>query len=96
MLQAVGVAAADPKASAVLPPVLSEAQVRRAEEQFGVVFPDDYRQYLLHVSAGGRFARSGSISVAGAGTATSLRTVRTWMFRSRSTTPLSQRAKIFG
>jgi len=39
---------------AVLPPVLSEAQLHRAEEQFGVVFPDDYRQYLLHVSAGGR------------------------------------------
>ncbi|MCG7527377.1 SMI1/KNR4 family protein [Streptomyces sp. OfavH-34-F] len=39
---------------AVLPPTLSEAQVRRAEEQFGVVFPDDYRQYLLRVSAGGR------------------------------------------
>ncbi|MEU5485349.1 SMI1/KNR4 family protein [Streptomyces mirabilis] len=42
------------KASTVLPPVLSEAQVRQAEEQFGVVFPDDYRQYLLRVSAGGR------------------------------------------
>jgi hypothetical protein len=28
--------------------------VRQAEEQFGVVFPDDYRQYLLRVSAGGR------------------------------------------
>ncbi|MEU8625611.1 SMI1/KNR4 family protein [Streptomyces sp. NPDC048669] len=42
------------KASAALPPVLSEAQVRQAEEQFGVVFPDDYRQYLLRVSAGGR------------------------------------------
>ncbi len=37
-----------------LPPVLSEAQVRQAEEQFGVAFPDDYRRYLLHVSAGGR------------------------------------------
>ena len=42
------------QAGSVLPPVLSEAQVRRAEEQFGVVFPDEYRLYLLHVSAGGR------------------------------------------
>ncbi|MGQ5640813.1 MULTISPECIES: SMI1/KNR4 family protein [unclassified Streptomyces] len=37
-----------------LPPALSEAQVRQVEEQFGVTFPDDYRQYLLRVSAGGR------------------------------------------
>ncbi|MFJ7146861.1 SMI1/KNR4 family protein [Streptomyces sp. NPDC100445] len=37
-----------------LPEVLSETQVRQAEEQFGVEFPEDYRQYLLHVSAGGR------------------------------------------
>ncbi|MER6421071.1 SMI1/KNR4 family protein [Streptomyces sp. NPDC001137] len=37
-----------------LPQVLSETQVRQAEEQFGVEFPEDYRQYLLHVSAGGR------------------------------------------
>ncbi|MFG2692417.1 SMI1/KNR4 family protein [Kitasatospora sp. NPDC048407] len=37
-----------------LPDVLTEAQVRQAEEQFGVTFPDDYRQYLLHVSAGGK------------------------------------------
>ncbi len=28
--------------------------MRQAEEQFGVVFPDEYRQYLLRVSAGGR------------------------------------------
>ncbi|MFD4878193.1 SMI1/KNR4 family protein [Streptomyces sp. NPDC058420] len=41
-------------AGSVLPAVLSEAQVREAEEQLGVVFPDDYRQYLLCVSAGGR------------------------------------------
>ncbi|WP_330290418.1 SMI1/KNR4 family protein [Streptomyces sp. NBC_00576] len=41
-------------AGVVLPPVLSETQVCQAEEQFGVVFPDDYRQYLLRVSAGGR------------------------------------------
>jgi len=37
-----------------LPEVLSETQVRQAEEQFGVEFPEDYRQYLLRVSAGGR------------------------------------------
>ncbi|WP_018548700.1 SMI1/KNR4 family protein [Streptomyces sp. LaPpAH-108] len=37
-----------------LPDVLSETQLRRAEEQFGVEFPEDYRQYLLRVSAGGR------------------------------------------
>ncbi|MEW2133957.1 SMI1/KNR4 family protein [Streptomyces sp. NPDC005435] len=37
-----------------LPDVLSETQVRQAEEQFGVEFPEDYRQYLLRVSAGGR------------------------------------------
>lgn len=37
-----------------LPPALSEAQVRQVEDQFGVTFPDDYRQYLLCVSAGGR------------------------------------------
>ncbi|MFD8913164.1 SMI1/KNR4 family protein [Streptomyces sp. NPDC059575] len=37
-----------------LPAVLSETQVRQAEEQFGVEFPEDYRQYLLRVSAGGR------------------------------------------
>ncbi|MFF8769762.1 hypothetical protein [Kitasatospora sp. NPDC015120] len=36
-----------------LPDALSEAHVRGAEEQFGVTFPDDYRQYLLRVSAGG-------------------------------------------
>lgn len=41
-------------AGTVLPPVLTEAQVREAEEQFGVVFPHDCRQYLLRVSAGGR------------------------------------------
>ncbi|MFF7452972.1 SMI1/KNR4 family protein [Kitasatospora sp. NPDC008115] len=35
------------------PDALSEKQVRDAEAQFGVVFPDDYRQYLLRVSAGG-------------------------------------------
>jgi SMI1-KNR4 cell-wall len=38
----------------VLPEVLTEAQVGQAEEQFGIVFPDEYRQYLLNVSAGGR------------------------------------------
>lgn len=37
-----------------LPEVLSETQVRQAEEQFGIEFPEDYRQYLLRVSAGGR------------------------------------------
>lgn len=37
-----------------LPEVLRETQVRQAEEQFGVAFPDEYRQYLLRVSAGGR------------------------------------------
>jgi hypothetical protein len=37
-----------------LPAVLSEKQVRQAEEQFGIEFPEDYRQYLLRVSAGGR------------------------------------------
>lgn len=37
-----------------LPAVLSETQVRQAEEQFGVEVPEDYRQYLLQVSAGGR------------------------------------------
>lgn len=42
------------RVGADLPPVLSETEVRQAEEQFGVVFPDDYRQYLLRVSAGGR------------------------------------------
>ncbi|QKW22774.1 hypothetical protein HUT16_30080 [Kitasatospora sp. NA04385] len=36
-----------------LPGALSETQVRQAEDQFGVTFPDDYRQYLLNVSAGG-------------------------------------------
>ncbi|MYT24409.1 hypothetical protein GTW69_29685 [Streptomyces sp. SID7760] len=40
-----------------LPGVLSEIQVRQAEDQFGVAFPDDYRQYLLNVSAGGRVRR---------------------------------------
>lgn len=40
-----------------LPAVLSETQVRQAEEQFGVEFPEDYRQYLLRVSAGGRVRR---------------------------------------
>ncbi len=38
----------------LLPPALTEAQVHQAEKQFGVTFPDDYRQYLLTVSAGGR------------------------------------------
>ncbi|MFJ9895488.1 hypothetical protein ACIQPR_19470 [Streptomyces sp. NPDC091280] len=41
-------------ADTALPPALSETQVRRAEEQFGVEFPGDYRAYLLRVSAGGR------------------------------------------
>ncbi|MEU9400966.1 SMI1/KNR4 family protein [Streptomyces sp. NPDC048242] len=40
-----------------LPEALSEVQVRQAEERFGVEFPDDYRQYLLRVSAGGRVRR---------------------------------------
>ncbi|MCO6010577.1 SMI1/KNR4 family protein [Actinoallomurus purpureus] len=34
------------------PPALTEAQVHEAEAQFGVALPDDYRQYLLRVSAG--------------------------------------------
>lgn len=37
-----------------VPDALSEEQVRQAEGQFGVDFPEDYRQYLLCVSAGGR------------------------------------------
>ncbi|WP_431968921.1 SMI1/KNR4 family protein [Actinacidiphila sp. bgisy160] len=37
-----------------LPPPLSEAEVRDAERQFGIIFPEDYRHYLRTVSAGGR------------------------------------------
>jgi hypothetical protein len=41
-----------------LPETLSETQVREVEEQFGVALPEDYRQYLLHVSAGGGEVRT--------------------------------------
>lgn len=45
---------AGPGRQSDLPEVLTETQVREVEEQFGVLLPDDYRRYLLHVSAGGR------------------------------------------
>ncbi|MFI5618023.1 SMI1/KNR4 family protein [Streptomyces sp. NPDC051567] len=35
------------------PPPLAEAEVADAERELGIVFPEDYRQYLLRVSAGG-------------------------------------------
>lgn len=38
----------------VLAPVLTEDQVEEFERQIGVALPDDYREYLLRVSAGGR------------------------------------------
>ncbi|MEV7548680.1 SMI1/KNR4 family protein [Amycolatopsis sp. NPDC089917] len=37
-----------------LPEVLDESQVRQAEAHLGIEFPEDYRQYLLRVSAGGQ------------------------------------------
>ncbi|MFG2771292.1 SMI1/KNR4 family protein [Streptomyces sp. NPDC048350] len=36
------------------PPPLSEAEVCEAEEQLGIVFPDEYRHHLLAHSAGGQ------------------------------------------
>lgn len=42
------------EATDVLAPPLTEAEVREAERQFGISFPDDYRQYLTKVTAGGR------------------------------------------
>jgi len=40
-----------------VPPPLTEAEVAEAEAQLGVVFPHEYRRYLLQVSAGGAVAR---------------------------------------
>ncbi|MEU9044948.1 MULTISPECIES: SMI1/KNR4 family protein [unclassified Kitasatospora] len=40
-----------------LPPPLTEAHIREAEEQFGLALPADYRRYLLHVSAGSEHNR---------------------------------------
>ncbi|MBD0696067.1 SMI1/KNR4 family protein [Streptomyces sp. CBMA123] len=36
---------------------LTEDQVSEAEQQFGIIFPADYRGFLLRVSAGGHFPR---------------------------------------
>ncbi|MGW0854816.1 SMI1/KNR4 family protein [Streptomyces sp. NPDC002690] len=35
------------------PPPLSEAEVRAAEAELGITFPEQYREYLLRESAGG-------------------------------------------
>ncbi|MEV6326114.1 SMI1/KNR4 family protein [Streptomyces sp. NPDC051909] len=35
-------------------PPLTSAEVGEAEGELGIRFPDEYRKYLLHVSAGGR------------------------------------------
>ncbi|MFF3782338.1 SMI1/KNR4 family protein [Streptomyces sp. NPDC001933] len=35
------------------PPPLSEAEICEAEAELGIVFPDQYREYLLRQSAGG-------------------------------------------
>ena len=42
--------------SANQPPPLAEAEVCAAERELGISFPAEYREYLLCVSAGGRFA----------------------------------------
>ncbi|WP_258044124.1 SMI1/KNR4 family protein [Streptomyces sp. SM11] len=39
------------------PPPLSGAETAEAEAQLGVTFPQEYRRYLLEVSAGGAVAR---------------------------------------
>ncbi|GAA3392733.1 SMI1/KNR4 family protein [Streptomyces roseoviridis] len=38
-------------------PPLSEGEVREAEAELGIAFPEEYREHLLRVSAGGRFNR---------------------------------------
>ena len=35
------------------PPPLSEAEIREAEAELGIAFPDQYREYVLRQSAGG-------------------------------------------
>ncbi|MGA5823315.1 SMI1/KNR4 family protein [Kitasatospora sp. NPDC094028] len=44
-------------ARAELAAPLAEGQVAEAERQFGITFPADYREFLLRVSAGGRWPR---------------------------------------
>ncbi|WP_328719807.1 SMI1/KNR4 family protein [Streptomyces sp. NBC_00247] len=39
------------------PPRLSEEEVRAAEAELGITFPEGYREYLLRRSAGGRVKR---------------------------------------
>ena len=39
------------------PPPLTPAEVRDAEEELGITFPEDYRDHLLRRSAGGRINR---------------------------------------
>ncbi|WP_371660445.1 SMI1/KNR4 family protein [Streptomyces sp. NBC_00280] len=39
------------------PPPLSEVEITEAEQQLGVSFPQEYRDYLREVSAGGALAR---------------------------------------
>ncbi|MFE2294583.1 SMI1/KNR4 family protein [Streptomyces sp. NPDC059452] len=39
------------------PPPLSEREVREAEAELGIVFPDQYREYVLRKSAGGAVNR---------------------------------------
>lgn len=39
------------------PPPLSETEVREAEAELGITFPDQYREYLLSRSAGGAVNR---------------------------------------
>ncbi|MEW2574409.1 SMI1/KNR4 family protein [Streptomyces sp. NPDC047070] len=39
------------------PPPLSEAEIREAETELGIAFPDQYREYLLRQSAGGAVNR---------------------------------------
>ncbi|MER5401713.1 SMI1/KNR4 family protein [Streptomyces sp. NPDC002599] len=42
---------------AASPPPLSEAEIREAEAELGIAFPDQYREYLLRQSAGGTVNR---------------------------------------
>ncbi|MFD7584558.1 SMI1/KNR4 family protein [Kitasatospora sp. NPDC059811] len=44
-------------AGAELAAPLAEIQVVEAERQFGITFPADYREFLLRVSAGGRWPK---------------------------------------
>ncbi|MET9566269.1 SMI1/KNR4 family protein [Streptomyces tauricus] len=46
-----------PPAMQVASPPLSEAEIREAETELGIAFPDQYREYLLRQSAGGAVNR---------------------------------------